>query len=597
MSADETTDPRSSRARARGWACATLALAVLGCSRPVAERGEAGALDEAPPAPPEHAEATVRRIDGPEEVPLRGPRVDARAGDWSLEGLGGVAVVSSSRGSVVDFGAKDGEDALVSLDPTLFLGLEQATSVVESVAAAGAGAHAVLVRKRILSEPPLRLWTYVTFAGGALRLESVATASDQPALAVTLGEVVGWGNVPTWVEGHGFVHGKETWSGDFIAREGLGVAYALAPDQGHVVARFAAGGLGFHEFARTGEGLAGVPARGASSRRVILVTQARGHLGEAVRLLPRFAGGPSDTHALPAGLPERSEAEVARCDGGPFARFAAGTSGLWLPRECFRVRLLANGHAPGSWLSPEELRTAPPDVALPRAGRLRWRIREKGGAADVPLPARLLVRGLAGTADPDWGDEPSEGASLDVIHADRDGERAIPAGRYHVTISRGFEYTLSEADVTVVVGKTALASADLQRVVDTRGWLAADLHVHAVPSMDAPAPLPDRVQALAAAGVEVAVATDHNVLTDYGPTIRERGLTRWLSSVVGDEVTTRGVPMGHFNVFPLAVGAPPVPYERVTATAMAAAARAAPPEGPKVVQLNHPRMGGIGYFE
>ncbi len=65
-------------------------------------------------------------------------------------------------------------------------------------------------------------------------------------------------------------------------------------------------------------------------------------------------------------------------------------------------------------------------------------------------------------------------------------------------------------------------------MVDTRGWISADLHVHAVPSLDAPTPLVERVRSLAAAGVEVAVATDHNVVTDYAPAIRERGLEPWL---------------------------------------------------------------------
>ena len=42
--------------------------------------------------------------------------------------------------------------------------------------------------------------------------------------------------------------------------------------------------------------------------------------------------------------------------------------------------------------------------------------------------------------------------------------------------------------------------ATLDRVVDTRGWISADLHVHAVPSPDAPTLLDDRVRSLAAVG-------------------------------------------------------------------------------------------------
>jgi hypothetical protein len=567
---------------------------VLPCCAPSTPAAPRDAGDD-PPALPSRAEATVSRIQSRDDVPLRGPRVDGKKGDWLIRDGDRVAVVSDARGSVVDLGTAGGDDALVSVEPTVFFGLDQLTSVIESVAPAGEGGHALLARRRMLGDPPLRLWSYVTFADGALRIESVATASDGAALAATLGEVVAWGNVPTWVEGHGFVRERDSLSGDFIAREGLGVAYALAAERGHLVARFAEPLFGFHEWARTGEQMEAIAAHGASSRRVIVLSEARGALGDAVRALPRFARKPLDRSTIPRGAPEGAIAEVAHCDFTPFARFDAAAPELVLPHGCWRVRITAAGRAPGAWLAPEALASAPPAIAFPRAGTLRWHVRQKGSGV---VPARIIVCGIDGTSDPDWGEDPSEGASLNVIHIDRDGERPIPPGRYHVMVTRGFEYTMHEADVTIADGKTASIEAQIERDVDTRGWIAADLHVHAVPSPDAPTLLSDRVRALAAAGVEVAVATDHNAVTDYGPAIRERGLDRWLTSIVGDEVTTRGVLLGHFNVFPLAVGAEPLPFDRVAPSTIVAAARAAPPtDRPKVVQLNHPRMGSIGYFE
>jgi hypothetical protein len=525
--------------------------------------------------------------------------VEAAAGDLLLQGSGGVAVVSSSKGVLVDFGAEGGDDALVMIDPVVFFGLDQTTSIVESVAPAGPGDHAVLVQRRVVSDPPLRLWTYYTFGDGALRIESVATAAGQAALAVTLGEVIAWGNVPTWVEGHGFVtsHGSPT--GEFLAREGLGVSYALAAEEGHVLGRFGSEQAGFHEWPKTGERVETIPALGASQRRVVLLAHGRGALGDAASKLPRFASGGLDEWALPAGAPPDAVAEVARCDGTPFARFDAGPGKVSLPHGCWRIRLTAPGHGPGAWLAADGIATAERSVALPRAGTLQWSVRERTGAPAIALPARILVRGIRGTPDPDWGEDPANGASLDVIYADRDGQRAIPPGRYHATVTRGFEYTAFERDISVDAGATTRVDATLERVVDTRGWISADLHVHANPSPDAPSLLPDRVRALAAAGVEVAVATDHNAVTDYAPTIAELGLDRWLTSVVGDEVTTRGVPLGHFNVFPLPPGSEPIPFERIAPPALLAAARGSDGgvAGSRIVQVNHPRMGSIGYFE
>jgi hypothetical protein len=255
------------------------------------------------------------------------------------------------------------------------------------------------------------------------------------------------------------------------------------------------------------------------------------------------------------------------------------------------MRIAALGYAPGGWVTGEQSAKGP----APQAGSVHWAVRDEHGAV---LPARILVRGRDKTPDPDWGEDPSGGAALDVIHADQDGQRAVPPGRYHVTVTRGFEYTLHEQDVTVFADKTATIDARLERVVDTQGWISADLHVHAAPSPDAPTPLAERMRTLAAAGVEVAVATDHNAITDYTDAIRETGLGPWLTSVVGDEVTTHGVPLGHFNVFPLRAGSAPVEAEKVAPPALIAAARAAPPaDRPKIIQLNHPRTGSIGYFE
>jgi hypothetical protein len=563
------------------------------CAR--STRNAAATALEEPPAPPNQGEAALRRIDSRADVPLRGPRVTARKGDWLLQGQGGVAVVSASSGAVVDFGAEGGDDALVSVTPAVFMGLDPMNEVVESVAPAGTSGNTLLVRQRVLSDPPLRLWSYITFQDGALRIESIATAVEKAVLAVTLGEVVAWGNTPTWVEGHGFVGGRDSLPADFIAREGLGVAYAMATERGHILARFAGPGFGFHEGARTGELVESIPAHGASTRRIVVLTQADGGLGDAVRRLPRYAHGPIEHFPLPAAGPEHMVAEVVHCNGAAFARFDASGAELLLPKGCWRVRLTAAGHAPGAWLSADALGAAPRDLALPRASTLRWRVHEKNG--DV-LPARILVRGIDGTPDPDWGEDPDDGASLNVIHVDRDGERAIAPGRYRVTVTRGFEYTMQESDVTASPGETRMIDAELERVVDTRGWIAADLHVHALPSPDAPTRLRDRVRALAAAGVEVAVATDHNAITDYEPAIRERGLEKWLTSIPGDEVTTRGVLFGHFNVFPLAPGSEPIAFDAIAPPALVLAARAAPPnDRAKVVQMNHPRMGSIGYLE
>ena len=62
-----------------------------------------------------------------------------------------------------------------------------------------------------------------------------------------------------------------------------------------------------------------------------------------------------------------------------------------------------------------------------------------------------------------------------------------------------------------------MVQARLRHVVDTHGWLSADFHVHAARSPDSRVPMHDRIYEFVADGVELIVATDHNVVCDYAP--------------------------------------------------------------------------------
>jgi hypothetical protein len=109
-----------------------------------------------------------------------------------------------------------------------------------------------------------------------------------------------------------------------------------------------------------------------------------------------------------------------------------------------------------------------------------------------------------------------------------------------------------------------------------------------------------RVASLAAVGLELAVATDHNAITDYRPTVEKLGLGTRLATIVGDEITSNGArKWGHFNAFPMPLGETayrPVPaYFETSPTKMFASARAF---GARTLQVNHARMQPqIGYFD
>lgn len=180
------------------------------------------------------------------------------------------------------------------------------------------------------------------------------------------------------------------------------------------------------------------------------------------------------------------------------------------------------------------------------------------------------------------------------------GKNTVPVlpGKYAVSASRGFEYEYAKQDMTFDPGKTQRWNPTLKRSVNTAGYLSGDFHLHALPSPDSNDPLEDKIMGLAAHHVEVPVATDHNVVTDYLPTIKKLKLEKFLTRIIGDELTT--IKYGHFNVFPLPYdenlpnnGAPQ--WWGIGPKEIFANVRSIPTN--PVIQVNHPRSGvGGGYF-
>ncbi len=212
-----------------------------------------------------------------------------------------------------------------------------------------------------------------------------------------------------------------------------------------------------------------------------------------------------------------------------------------------------------------------------------------------PLTARLLVHGLDGTVDPSFGPDYRASGAGPVIDALRgDVATPLPSGRYRVAATKGIEWTVDAKVVDIVPGRATNITLAPRHVVPTPGTLGCDLHVHARPSFDAPVTPEDRVLSLAAAGIDFAVPTEHNVVGDYSSAIETLDLRNELASVPGVEVTTYSKGFGHFGVFPYSPQLPVPPFKHTTMSAIFHAVRGDPN---RYFQLNHPRMPkGIGYF-
>jgi hypothetical protein len=172
----------------------------------------------------------------------------------------------------------------------------------------------------------------------------------------------------------------------------------------------------------------------------------------------------------------------------------------------------------------------------------------------------------------------------------------LPVGNYFVTASRGPEYTIETKIVEIFQDETVELAFRIDRVVNTDNLVSIDPHMHTIYS-DGTVNIAERIKSIVAEGVDVAVATDHNMVNDYLPKLLELGLNPYLATIVGNEVTTGGVI--HYNTYPLHYRADEqnngaVNPHRKTATPLFQASRIKDPEA--LLQVNHPRSGTIGYF-
>ena len=179
-------------------------------------------------------------------------------------------------------------------------------------------------------------------------------------------------------------------------------------------------------------------------------------------------------------------------------------------------------------------------------------------------------------------------------------EAQVRPGMYELVVSRGPEYEITSKMIELKAGAFVAEQLVLERAYETDGWVAGDYHLHAQPSTDSGLPIIDRVISCAAEGLEVAVATDHNYITDYAPVIAASGLDPWLLGIPGMELTT--FEMGHFNGYPLRVdpgstrGGEFVWANQVPQKLFDQLRALATDRDRSVVQVNHPRQQVLGYF-
>ena len=193
---------------------------------------------------------------------------------------------------------------------------------------------------------------------------------------------------------------------------------------------------------------------------------------------------------------------------------------------------------------------------LPKPATLRYHVTDGLGQRIesklvlIPIDAQGELATGDGLRRPALG-EGRVGNGIRHIHLDEsgDGTVEIEPGHYRLYASHGPLYSRAEEDFVVGPGEEHVARLTVRREVDTGPWIGLDAHLHAEPSHDSGVKLDRRVISAAAEGLDLAVSTDHDVVTDYAPTIAALGLQDRIKSAPGVEVST--LELGHFIAFPL----------------------------------------------
>lgn len=273
--------------------------------------------------------------------------------------------------------------------------------------------------------------------------------------------------------------------------------------------------------------------------------------------------------------------------------------GRWqarVPQGEYRAVIFAEGYSPVEVDVQRETR-----VKLDGPSTLRIVVRDENRRQ---VPCAVVFERLSGALPKAerarFGEEGDYGR-FERVYYSLSGNESLPVepGRYQVTVTRGFEYEVSQQEIDLQAGKQTTLQATLVRSVRLPGYLSGDFHVHALPSPDSNDPLADKVKAYVAMGVQILTATDHDVLTDYQPVIRHLRAQNWITSVVGCEISPN-FGLGHFNAYPQRYdpnkpnnGA--ISWYDLSAEQIFAAARQNN-DGDTIVQVNHPRGSGAAYF-
>lgn len=585
-----------------------------------------GCFAEWPVPKLERANASIRKVEGFEGPAAAKATVVLTPGDFVMLGgglrvvVGGVSRGLEKRGAVLEASTEGVpvSESIVLLKPEVYVhGVARPVRVERMFVVARDKQPAlriegtVFLQDRVIScIRELSLGRVPGTLSFSTRLETLDPAGEAD---VRLGARIAWGGPRPFMPGVGEIADQSFHRGELLGVEGIGGSTSFAYLDTPLSARAE------YEDRAHGEALLYtsvvspavvnlVRAKPVYVRSVLAV--AVGGLNLTARKVGFARGKPfREVWVSVPYHPEGTEVTLSDRAAHPWMAGSPDAEGkVVLPvvpvegRLPGKMYLLASayGHAPSDRVEIDlQGKVEPVTLTIPLGGTVRLRARD--AVTREPIAVRIRLIGANGTPALELGpDYRASGARDTVVALHGDADVPVPAGRYRVLVTHGPEWSLLDTQVDVTETYSPRIDALLRHEVDPGAWIAADLHVHSEPSPDSEVSLDDRLASLEAEGIGLVVPTDHDLVTDLAPIVRELGLTHMLT-LPGVEITTSEPVLGHFNAYPMprdvtrpGNGAPdPV---NVQPESLFAVLRALDPE--LMIQVNHPRIeGGIGYFD
>lgn len=120
----------------------------------------------------------------------------------------------------------------------------------------------------------------------------------------------------------------------------------------------------------------------------------------------------------------------------------------------------------------------------------------------------------------------------------------LEPGKYALVFNRGNEYSMVAKPIDTTTSNVTVGGVGLSREIHSTGYVSMDFHIHTRNSVDVPVPQELRALNAAAAGLDIGVTTDHDIVTGMKDAIVSAKTEEYGAWWSGQEITP--LALGHF---------------------------------------------------